>query len=186
MHPRCNPKRREARDGRTRPLSGRAREIERLIGRSLRSAVELKELGERTITIDCDVLEADGGTRTASITAGWLALAAAVDRLVVKGLFSKPPLRDQIAAVSAGWVDGAATLDLCYAEDSAAQVDMNVVASHQGALVEVQSTSEGRAISRSQFNEMLDLALAGVRSLCEVQRQLLKDAKISLSRVLAH
>jgi ribonuclease PH len=185
MHPRCNPKRREPRDGRNRPQSGRAKEIERLIGRSLRAALDLKQLGEKTITIDCDVLEADGGTRTASITAGWLALAAAIDRLTTRGLFAKPPLRDQVAAVSAGLVDGCSALDLCYAEDSRAQVDMNAVATANGGLVEVQSTAEGRAITRTQFDSLLEFSLKGIQHLCSVQREVLTAAGISLPRIMS-
>src|SRR5262245_36188034 len=120
MHPRANPRRRENRDGRERPLSGRTREIQRLIGRALRAAVDLHKLGERTLAIDCDVLEADGGTRTASVTGGWVALAAALATLERRGTLRTPVLRDQVAAVSVGHVDGELALDLCYAEDSAA------------------------------------------------------------------
>ncbi len=121
MHPRSNPKRRESRDGRERPLGGRAREIQRLIGRALRAAVDLDRLGERSVTIDCDVLEADGGTRTAAVTGSWVALAAAISQLKTRGLFKRPPLRDQVAAVSVGHVDGQYALDLCYLEDSSAR-----------------------------------------------------------------
>ena len=121
MHPRSNPKRREARDGRDRPLGGRAREIQRLIGRALRAAVDLERLGERSIAIDCDVLEADGGTRTASVTAGFIALALALDKLRQTGRLARPVLRDSIAAVSVGHVDDEFALDLCYAEESVAR-----------------------------------------------------------------
>ncbi len=162
MHPRANPKRRENRDGRDRTLSGRAREIQRLIGRSLRSAIDLDRLGERTVAIDCDVLEADGGTRTASITGGFIALALALERLRVLGVLGKPVLRDQIAAVSVGHVDDEIVLDLCYAEDSTARVDLNVVATARGAMVEIQGTAEGEAISRPDMDRMIDLALDGV------------------------
>src|SRR5690606_24244059 len=118
MHPRANPKRREKRDGRERPLGGRTREIQRLIGRSLRAAVDLDALGERSIVLDCDVLEADGGTRTASVTGGFVALALALAKLKARGELTRPVLRDQVAAVSVGHVDDALALDLCYAEDS--------------------------------------------------------------------
>src|SRR5688572_17296964 len=117
MHPRSNPKRRESRDGRERPLGGRAREIQRLIGRALRAAVDLDRFGERSLVVDCDVLEADGGTRTAAITAGFIAIGLAVDRLRREGRLARPPLRDQVAAVSVGHCDNAFALDLCYAED---------------------------------------------------------------------
>lgn len=184
MHPRCNPKRREQRDGRSRPVSGRTKEIERLIGRSLRAAVDFKKFGERTVSIDCDVLEADGGTRTASITGGWIALALAMNKCFASGLLSAPPLRDQVAALSVGHVDGELALDLCYAEDSSARVDMNVVATANGALVEIQATAEGAAVPRSDMDSMVDLALVGVSSLCAIQRNALEAAGVRLERVL--
>jgi ribonuclease PH len=184
MHPRANPKRRERRDGRNGPLSGRTREIERLIGRSLRAAVDTSKLGERTIQIDCDVLEADGGTRTASVTAGWIALALAAHRLYGKGLLKGPILRDQVASISVGHVDGELALDLCYAEDSTARVDMNVVGTAKGAVVEVQATAEGVAVPRSDVDGMLDLALSGVQSLCDHQLRALSEAGVKLERVL--
>jgi ribonuclease PH len=184
LHPRANPQRREARDGRVKPLSGRSKEIERLIGRSLRAAVVPERLGERTIVIDCDVLEADGGTRTASISAGWMALAVALERLRVKGLLAGPALRDQVAAISVGHVDGALALDLCYAEDSAARVDLNVVGTAGGRIVELQGTAEGEAISRSEMDAMVDLALEGVQSLCNVQTSLLQKAGINIAPLL--
>ena len=185
MHPRANPQRREARDGRTKPLSGRSKEIERLIGRALRSAVFPERLGERTIVIDCDVLEADGGTRTASITAGWVALAVALEKLRVKGLLSAAPLRDQVAAISVGHVDGELALDLCYAEDSIARVDLNVVGTAAGSIVELQGTAEGEAVSRPDMDSMIDLGLLGISSLCDVQRGMLKAAGIELGSLLA-
>jgi ribonuclease PH len=166
MHPRANPKRRENRDGRERPLGGRAREIQRLVGRCLRAAVDTAALGERTIAIDCDVLEADGGTRTASVTGGWVALALALRKL---GLTRA--LRDQVAAVSVGHVDGAYALDLEYAEDSTARVDLNVAATARGEIVELQGTAEGRAVPRSDVDAMTDLALRGIAELCEIQRR---------------
>jgi ribonuclease PH len=184
MHPRANPKRRENRDGRDRPLSGRSREIQRLIGRALRAAVDLDQLGERTVAVDCDVLEADGGTRTAAVTGSWVALAAALGQLKKRGLLKRPPLRDQVAAVSVGHVDGELALDLCYLEDSAARVDLNVVATDTGAIVEIQGTAEGEAVPRSDIDRMVDLALEGIADLTLIQKAALDDAKVSLDGVL--
>lgn len=178
MHPRANPVSRERRDGRKGELSGRAREIERLIGRSLRSAVDLSRLGERSIFIDCDVLEADGGTRTASVTAGWIALALALDAVRRKGLLKKPVLRDQVAAISVGHVAGELALDLCYAEDSKARVDLNVVATAEGGIVEIQGTAEGEAVPRKQLDSMVDLALVGIGVLCGRQRETLAEVGV--------
>src|SRR5690606_689627 len=140
------------------------------IGRSLRAAVVPERLGERTVIIDCDVLEADGGTRTASITAGWVALTLALERLRVRGLIDAVPLRDQVAAISVGHVDGELALDLCYAEDSVARVDLNVVGTATGNIVELQGTAEGEAIPRSEMDAMIDLAQEGITSLGKVQR----------------
>lgn len=184
MHPRSNPVARESRDGRKGQLSGRAKEIERLIGRALRSAVDLSRLGERSVVIDCDVLEADGGTRTASITAGWVALALALRRVTVLGKLKGPVLRDQVAALSVGLVNGERAVDLCYAEDSKAQVDMNVVATASGAIIELQGTAEGEAVPRSEMDAMIDLALMGITTLCERQRETLAEAGVELSQVL--
>jgi ribonuclease PH len=184
MHPRSNPKRRESRDGRERPLGGRAREIQRLIGRGLRAALDLDLLGERSVVIDCDVLEADGGTRTASITAGFIALAIALDKLQKDGKLKKPPLRDRVAAVSVGHVDGELALDLCYAEDSIARVDLNVVGTGRGGIVEVQGTAEGEAIPRETLDRMLDLALAGVLDLVSLQDRVLAGAGVDLSKLM--
>jgi ribonuclease PH len=183
MHPRANPKRRESRDGRDRPLGGRAREIQRLIGRSLRAAVDLERLGERSIHIDCDVLEADGGTRTASVSGGWVALALAIHALR-HGTLHRPVLRDQVAAISVGHVDDTLALDLCYAEDSTARVDMNVVGTARGELVEIQSTAEGVAVPRVDIDRMIDLGLEGIHTLCQIQRDTLERAGVDLSRVL--
>ena len=185
LHPRANPQRREARDGRTKPLSGRSKEIERLIGRSLRAAVIPERLGERTIVIDCDVLEADGGTRTASISAGWIALALALERLRVKGLLDRPALRDQVAAISVGHVDGEFALDLCYAEDSVARVDLNAVGTATGSIVELQGTAEGEAVPRSDMDAMIDLAQVGIASICAIQRDMLLKAGVDVSLLLA-
>lgn len=180
MHPRANPKRRENRDGRDKPLSGRSREIQRLIGRSLRAAVDLDRLGERSIVIDADVLEADGGTRTAAITGGFIALALAVDKLRL----DRTVIRDQVAAVSVGHVDGEYALDLCYAEDSTARVDLNVVATASGGMVEIQGTAEGEPVPRSDMDAMIDLGLEGVNELCNVQRQAIEAAGVDLARLM--
>jgi ribonuclease PH len=184
MHPRSNPKRREARDGRERPLGGRAREIQRLIGRGLRAAVDLERLGERSIAIDCDVLEADGGTRTASVTAGFIALALALDKLRQAGRLARPALRDCVAAVSVGHVDDEFALDLCYAEDSAARVDLNVVATGRGGIVEIQGTAEGEAVPREEIDRMVDLALTGVAELVGIQERVLAGAGVELKRLM--
>jgi ribonuclease PH len=180
MHPRANPPKREAREGRGKALSGRTQEIQRLIGRSLRTAIDLDALGERTITVDCDVLEADGGTRTASITGGFVAAVIAIARLTRKGKITKPVLRDQVAAISVGHVNGGLALDLVYEEDSAARVDANVVATSRGAIVEVQATAEGEAILRKDLDGMIDLGLLGVGKLVSVQREALGRAGVEL------
>src|SRR5580658_9805300 len=160
MHPRANPRRQE-RDGRGRAPSGRTQEIQRLVGRALRAAVDMRKLGTRTITIDCDVLEADGGTRTASVTGGFVALALALDKLTKAGKLTRPVLREPIAATSVGcFDDGTLALDLVYTEDSTAAVDMNVVATGSGAIVEVQGTAEGAPVPRRTMDTMVDMALA--------------------------
>jgi len=184
MHPRSNPKRRENRDGRDRPLSGRSREIQRLIGRSLRAALDLEKLGERSVTIDCDVLEADGGTRTASVTGGFVALAIALFKLRTLGKLGRPVLRDQVAAVSVGHVDGQYALDLCYAEDSTARVDLNLVATSKGDVVEIQGTAEGAAVPRAEIDAMVDLGLEGVAELCRVQAAALGAAGVDLETLI--
>ena len=152
-------------------LSGRTQEIQRLIGRSLRAALALDVLGERSLLIDCDVIQADAGTRTASITGAWLALDQACRSLVEQGVLEQSPLVDQVAAVSVGLVDGQALLDLDYSEDSRAEVDLNVVQAGDGRLLEIQGTAEGAPFSRSQLNELLDLAEPGLSSLMQAQRQ---------------
>jgi ribonuclease PH len=144
----------------------------------------MDKLGERTIYVDCDVLEADGGTRTASVTAGWIALALAAHKLYGHGLLSGPVLCDQIGSISVGHVDGAYALDLCYAEDSTARVDMNVVATAAGAIVEVQGTAEGRAVPRADIDAMMDLALEGIASLANIQTSTLEGAGVKLDRIL--
>jgi ribonuclease PH len=184
MHPRANPSRRENRDGRDRPLSGRSREIQRLIGRALRSSLVLDRLGERTVTVDCDVLEADGGTRTASVTAGWVALALALHRLRQARVIEHAALRDQIAAVSVGHVAGEHRLDLDYAEDSTARVDLNVVATARGGIVEIQGTAEGEAVPRAEVDAMTDLALKGVFELVGRQADVLRAAGVHLGPLM--
>jgi ribonuclease PH len=153
--------------------TGRTQEIQRLIGRSLRAAVDLKGLGERTVLIDCDVLQADGGTRTAAITGSYLALAEACQTLVGRGLIAGSPLHGQIAAVSVGIVRGAPMLDLDYGEDSEAETDMNVVMNNGGAFVEVQGTAEGHAFRRHELDALLNLAASGIGELCALQAQML-------------
>jgi ribonuclease PH len=153
--------------------SGRTQEIQRLVGRSLRSVTALERMGESTIWIDCDVLQADGGTRTASITAGYLAMAQAVRRLSESGTLPADVLPDSVAAISAGIVDEGLLLDLCYEEDARAEVDFNVVMTGSGRLVEVQGTAEGLAFSREQLDALLELTARGVEQLTEFQRQAL-------------
>ncbi len=157
---------REAEKGK---IGGRTHEIQRLIGRSLRSVVDMRVLGERTIVLDCDVLQADGGTRTAAITGACVALAIALGRLVAAGTLKQNPLKQMIGAVSVGLVDGETLLDLCYEEDSRATVDMNVVMLADGGLVETQATAEKDSYSRQELNGMLDLAEGGIRELLESQ-----------------
>jgi ribonuclease PH len=153
--------------------SGRTQEIQRLIGRSLRSVVDMAQLGERTVVIDCDVLQADGGTRTASITGAYVALALALHQLVHFGVLKVSPLRDCIAAVSVGLVDGQPVLDLAYDEDSRADVDMNVVMTGGGKFVEVQATAERASFDDAQMARMLVLARKGIAELIEVQKGIL-------------
>jgi ribonuclease PH len=158
-------------------LSGRTQEIQRLIGRSLRAAVDMAQLGERTLLIDCDVIQADAGTRTAAITGAWLALHRACSRLVSQGTLECSPLQSQVAAVSVGLVEGQALLDLDYSEDSRAEVDLNVVQADDGRLLEVQGTAEGAPFSRAQLDTLLDLAEPGLQQLMEAQRQALKPER---------
>ncbi|MDR2196077.1 MAG: ribonuclease PH [Gallionellaceae bacterium] len=153
--------------------SGRTQEIQRLIGRSLRAVVDLKKLGERTIQLDCDVIQADGGTRTASITGAFVALHDAVTTLLAKGLIQESPLRDFVAAISVGIHDGVPVLDLDYAEDSACDTDMNVVMLGSGGFIEIQGTAEGHAFSREEMDTLLDLAKAGIVQLVQMQRNVL-------------
>jgi ribonuclease PH len=181
MHPRSSPARREARDGRGKAPSGRTQEIQRLIGRALRAAVDLDALGERTLAIDCDVLEADGGTRTASITGSFVALALALAKLHRSQALPAPVLRDQVAAISVGHLDEGLALDLVYVEDSAARVDLNLVATAQGSIIEVQGTAEGEAVPRAEIDRMIDLGLSGIASLAALQRSVLEGAGVDFA-----
>ena len=156
---------------------GRGQEIQRLIGRALRAAIATKHLGERQITVDCDVIQADGGTRTAAITGGWVALALAVRRLVAKEKLGKDPMRRAIAAVSTGIVDGQARLDLAYSEDSAADVDFNFVLTDNGNFVEIQGTAEGEPFSPEDYQRLGGLAQKGAEELFALQRKALAEAK---------
>jgi ribonuclease PH len=162
---------RQAREAAKGKQSGRTQEIQRLIGRSLRAIVDLKGLGERTVTLDCDVLQADGGTRTAAITGSYVALAQAVAALQKRGALTRSPLHGQIAAISVGVFNGAPVLDLDYAEDSQAETDMNVVMNSGGAFVEIQGTAEGHAFRRHELDALLDLATAGLAKIFVLQSQ---------------
>jgi ribonuclease PH len=152
-------------------IGGRTHEIQRLIGRSLRAAVDLRALGEHTITLDCDVIQADGGTRTAAITGAWIALQRATKRLVARKTLRTDPVRLGVAAVSVGIVKGHALLDLAYDEDSKADVDANVVMTSKGDFIEVQGTAEGKPFTRAQLDELLALAEGGIRELLELQQK---------------
>ncbi|ASM76307.1 ribonuclease PH [Vitreoscilla filiformis] len=153
--------------------TGRTQEIQRLIGRSLRAVFDLKALGERTLTLDCDVLQADGGTRTAAITGAFVAAQDAVNQLLAKGLLKTNPIRDHVAAVSVGIVQGTPLLDLEYTEDSACDTDMNVVMTGAGHFVEVQGTAEGVAFTRTEMDQLLQLAEAGIQTLVQAQKDAL-------------
>lgn len=152
-------------------ISGRTQEIQRLIGRSLRAAVNLGDLGPRTITLDCDVIQADGGTRTLAVTGAYIALSRACARLVARGLLAVHPVRTAVAAVSVGVVEGTLLLDLCYVEDSRADVDFNVVMTAGHEFVEVQGTGEGGVFSRATMSDLLDLAEQGIDDLLQIQRK---------------
>ena len=174
MLPRAN-RERSRRDVSKLKLSPRSAEIQRLVGRSLRAAVDMQKLGERTITIDCDVLQGDGGTRTASVTGGYIALALACRRLMEEGVLLQWPLKGYVAGVSAGIVDNCVLLDLCYAEDSHAMVDLNCVMNDAGELIELQGTGEGRAFTLSEQQELVRLCAKGVDELIAVQKRLLES-----------
>jgi ribonuclease PH len=171
MLPRATSTRTPREVNRGRP-GGRTQEIQRLIGRALRSVTRLDQLGERTIYIDCDVLQADGGTRTAAITGGWVALSLALRQMVDFRMIAAMPLREPLAAISVGIVDGTPTLDLCYEEDSRAEVDMNVVMTAGGEFAEVQSTGESRTFTLEQLQQMLALARDGIARLIEIQKSI--------------
>ena len=158
-------------------LSGRTQEIQRLIGRSLRAVLDMERLGERTLLIDCDVIQADAGTRTAAITGAWLAVRHGLDQLLAQDLIAQDPLQDQVAAVSIGLVDGEPLLDLDYSEDSRAEVDLNVVMAGSGKLLEIQGTAEGAPFSRQQLNDLLDLAEPGLVRLMQHQSDALADLR---------
>jgi ribonuclease PH len=172
---------RKPRDASRGKLDGRTVEIQRLIGRSLRSVVDFKALGERTIWIDCDVLQADGGTRCAAICGGYAALHLALSGLVDAGKLRELPLSDSVAAVSVGIVDGSPMLDLAYAEDSRAEVDMNVVISGSGQMIEVQATAERTPFGRASLDELLSLAAAGIEEISALQTRVLHEARAGVA-----
>ena len=172
-------KTRSTRESATGRISGRTHEIQRLIGRALRSVVDLTAIGERTIWIDCDVLQADGGTRTAAITGAFICLADALKYALRNGLIEKTPLKDYLAAVSVGVVKGEPVIDLCYTEDYAAEVDMNIVMTGSGKYVEVQGTAEGAPFSRETLDVLLKLAEEGIHHLTGIQKKILEEQKIN-------
>ena len=174
MLPRAN-RERSRRDVSKLKLSPRSAEIQRLVGRSLRAAVDMEKLGERTATIDCDVLQGDGGTRTASVTGGYLALALACRKLVEEGVLAQSPLRGFVAGVSAGIVDDVPLLDLCYSEDSRAMVDLNCIMNDRGELIELQGTGEGRAFTVAEQQDLVRLCSKGVGELIALQKKILEQ-----------
>ena len=176
MLPRAN-RERSRRDVAKLKLSPRSAEIQRLVGRSLRAAVDRKKLGERTITIDCDVLQGDGGTRTASVTGGFIALALACTKLAADGVLGASPIRHFVTGISAGIVDDTALLDLQYSEDSRAQVDLNCVMNEAGGLIELQGTGEGRAFTPAEQQELVRLCAKGCRELLAIQKEALGGAR---------
>ncbi|MCP4604928.1 MAG: ribonuclease PH [Proteobacteria bacterium] len=184
MLPRANAQRglREGQFGRW--PSSRSQEIQRLIGRCLRAAIWLGRIGERTITIDCDVIQADGGTRTASVTGGFIALALALDKLKRDNRIKSPPLKSMLAAVSTGFVRGEVLLDLDYSEDSTADVDLNLGADDSGQIVEIQATAEGKTFTAEGLANMTDTALKGIGSLIEIQRTVLENAGVNLDALI--
>lgn len=174
MLPRATGERntREAAKGK---LSGRTMEIQRLIGRALRAAIDLDKLGERTITIDCDVIQADGGTRTTSISGGFIALALAMKKLLKEGIIKENPIISNVAAISVGIVNNTPMLDLKYSEDSIAEVDMNIIMNGKGEFVEVQGTGEEATYTRSQLNQLIDLAEEGIKDIIEIQNKIIGE-----------
>jgi ribonuclease PH len=183
MLPRATSTRSQREVTRGRP-SGRSAEIQRLIGRSLRAVVDRGRFADRSVAVDADVLQADGGTRTAAITGAWVALAQAFGRMLVAGDIAEWPLTGQVAAVSAGIVDGRPMVDLDYSEDSTAEVDMNVVADAQGRIVEIQGTGEQRSFARAELDALVDLALAGIATLTEHQTRAVADVMSEVEAVL--
>ncbi|HCC69401.1 MAG TPA: ribonuclease PH [Nitrospiraceae bacterium] len=173
MLPRSTPTR-ITREATTGKVGGRTHEIQRLIGRSLRSVIDLETLGERTVWLDCDVIQADGGTRTAAITGAFVAITDAVSYALRNGIIEKTPLKDYIAAISVGAVNGEPRLDLCYAEDSIAQVDMNIVMTGSGKYIEIQGTAETKPFGRDLFLRLLDMAEKGIMKLIAAQRDILE------------
>jgi len=163
-------------------ISGRTQEIQRLIGRALRAVVDLEALGEKTIWFDCDVIQADGGTRTASITGAFVCLVDTVNYCLRNGILLKSPIIDSLAAVSIGIIDGRPTLDLCYEEDSSAEVDMNVVMTGGGDIVEIQGTAEGKAFPRETLEEMMNMAEAGIQRLITIQREAIGEEDYSVNK----
>ena len=174
MLPRAN-RERSKRDVSKLKLSPRSAEIQRLVGRSLRAAVDLSALGDRTITIDCDVLQGDGGTRTASVTGGFIALALACQRLVQQGKLDRSPLRHYVAGISAGIVEDQLLLDLCYTEDSRAMVDFNCVMNEQGQIIELQGTGEGRAFTPQEQQQLLALCAKGTKALIDREKEIVGE-----------
>lgn len=174
MLPRATGERntREAAKGK---LSGRTMEIQRLIGRALRAAIDLDKLGERTITIDCDVIQADGGTRTTSISGGFIALALAIKKLLKEGIIKENPIISNVAAISVGIVNNTPMLDLKYSEDSIAEVDMNIIMNGKGEFVEVQGTGEEATYTRAQLNQLIDLAEEGIKDIIEIQNKIIGE-----------
>lgn len=173
MLPRAN-RERSKRDVSKLKLSPRSAEIQRLVGRSLRAAVDMEKLGERTITVDCDVLQGDGGTRTASVTGGYIAMALACKKLMAEGVLQQWPLKGYVAGVSAGIVEDRAMLDLCYEEDSHAMVDLNCIMNDRGELIEVQGTGEGRTFTIDEQQDLLRLCAKGIRELIAIQKEVLE------------
>lgn len=170
---------RVVRESSTGRISGRTHEIQRLIGRALRSVVDLSVIGERTIWMDCDVIEADGGTRTAAITGAFICLSDALKYALRNGLIDKTPLKDYLAAISVGVVNGEPRIDLCYSEDSMAEVDMNVVMTGDGKIVEIQGTAEGTPFSKTALDSLMKLAEEGINSLIHMQKKLIEGEVIS-------
>ena len=183
MLPRATTSRttREASQGK---VGGRTMEIQRLIGRSMRTVVRLPDLGERTIWIDCDVIQADGGTRTASITGGFVALAVALSKLHADGRLTEPCVREPVAATSVGFLEGGLALDLVYLEDSKAEVDLNMVATRSGKIIEVQGTAEGAPIAKKDVLAMMDMALVGIEKLTHMQEKALAAVGVDLHQLL--